>query len=150
MKIELLEDARTLDRELDELFRPFFALPLPRFAGRTVPPIDVFYRDGALVVRADLPGIDPSKVAVTVQKGTLVIRGERTRKESIANEKFVQQERGYGEFERRILIPEDVDEDQIRARYVDGVLEITIPLPKEVVAAPKAISINAEPKVEGS
>jgi len=147
MKIELLEDARTLDRELHELLRPFFALPVPRLPGRTVP-MDVFLRDDELVVRADLPGIDPDKVAVTVERGTLVIRGDRPREDPAAKERFVQRERSYGEFERRIVVPEDVDASQIRAGYVDGVLQITVPLPKEVVSEPKAIPINAERRVE--
>jgi HSP20 family protein len=143
MKIQLWNDTRTLDREIDELFRPFFALPMPRYTGGSIPPVDVFYRDGDLVVHMDLPGVELEKVKVTIERDTLVIRGERERKEKIEKQEYVQTERSYGTFERRILIPDKVDEDQIHAEYRDGVLEITVPLPKEEVVEPRAIPIQA-------
>jgi HSP20 family protein len=147
MKLELWDDVWSLERQLDDVFRPFFAFPMtPVFAGGLIPPVDAFYKGGNLIVHMELPGIDPEKVKLTVEQDILVIRGERARREKVEKEHFVQMERSYGTFERRIAIPTGVDEAQIGAEYCDGVLEITVPLPEDTRAEPKTIPIHATAK----
>lgn len=144
MKLELWKDFGGLERPLEDVFRPFFALPATPFLTQTVlVPIDVFMRDSALIVHAEIPGIEPEKVKVTMEEGMLVIRGERIQQAKVEKLDYIRMERTFGSFERRISIPEGVEEAAIRAEYRDGVLEITVPLPEAPVApTPKTIPIH--------
>lgn len=93
-----------------------------------VPPVEVVTRDEDLVVRAELPGIDPEQdVDITVHDGVLEIRGERRREENTNGNAYFRQETVYGAFRRRIALPESVDPDQIKATYQQGILEVVIP-----------------------
>jgi HSP20 family protein len=104
----------------------------PRFprigvAGPWVPDIDVFDKEGNVVVRADLPGMKREDLDVAVERDTLVIRGSR-KEESEVNEKdYYRSERITGEFYRSIALPEGSDPSKIDASYRDGVLEIKVP-----------------------
>ncbi|MGZ4137361.1 MAG: Hsp20/alpha crystallin family protein [Actinomycetota bacterium] len=98
-----------------------------------VPPVDVFARNGDLVVRAELPGIDPEKdVTIEVQDHTLVIRGQRQQEERIEEGDIVRIESVYGSFNRMIQLPDGVNPDDIRASYNDGVLEVVVPKAAEM------------------
>ncbi len=97
-----------------------------------VPQIDVIRRSHELVVRADLPGIKPDELEVSVDDGLLTIRGER--QEEVQREEregLVRSERRYGAFYRAIPLPEGADENGIAATFRNGVLEITVPLSAE-------------------
>lgn len=90
----------------------------------------------------ELAGIDPEKDAsITLDEGDLVIRGERRRSEEVKDEACYRLESERGTFERRILVPEGVDEKKILAEYVDGVLEITVPKAAKSEQPPKAKTI---------
>jgi HSP20 family protein len=149
MKLEVWKDFGGLERPLEDVFRPFFALPATPFLTQTIfVPVDVFLRDSALVVHAEIPGIAPEEVKLTVEGDMLTIRGERIRSETAEKLDYVRMERTYGSFERRISIPKGVEEAAIHAEYRDGVLEITVPLPKPPEAAkPKTIPIHTVGKV---
>lgn len=97
-------------------------------AGMFVPPIEVEQRSDAVVVRTDLPGIDPDQINVTVSDGVLNISGERTQEEKEEREGFVRSERRYGSFYRAIPLPDGADEDNVNASFDNGVLEVTVPL----------------------
>lgn len=94
-----------------------------------VPAVDVFERQNDLVIRAELPGIDPEKdVDISVQDGTLTIRGERRHEERTeGNESAYRLESSYGAFERSVLLPEGVNVDDIQAGYENGILEVLVP-----------------------
>ena len=93
-----------------------------------VPTMDVFEREDDLVVKVEIPGIDPEKdVTIVVQDGSLIVRGERRQEKEIDEEAYHRMEVSYGTFERSILIPQGVDENRITASYVDGVLEVILP-----------------------
>jgi HSP20 family protein len=94
-----------------------------------VPAVDVFQRQDDLVIRAELPGIDPEKdVDISVQDGALTIRGERRREERTeGNGSAYRLESSYGAFERSVLLPEGVDVDDIQASYENGILEVLVP-----------------------
>lgn len=97
-------------------------------AGMFVPPIEVEQRADAVVVRTDLPGIDPEQINVTVSEGVLNISGERTQEEKEEHEGFVRSERRYGSFYRAIPLPDGADEEKVNASFDNGVLEVTVPL----------------------
>lgn len=94
--------------------------------------VEEFSRDGTYVVRAELPGIDPSKdVDITLEDGLLTIQG--TREERV--EEGTRSEFFYGRFQRAIGLPTGVDAKDIKANYRDGILEIEISVPDRASAA---------------
>lgn len=95
--------------------------------------IEEFREDGELVVRAELPGIDPDKdVEVTVSEGTLNIRAERHEEHEQEEHGYLRQELRYGSLTRSLPLPGGVTEADIRASYKAGMLEIRIPEPRKV------------------
>jgi HSP20 family protein len=93
-----------------------------------VPAVDVFHRDKDLVVRAEVPGIDPEQdVEIMVQNGVLTIRGERRHEDRTEENGVSRYESSYGRFERSVLLPEGVNEDDIQATYEHGILEVVVP-----------------------
>ena len=95
------------------------------------PPMEVFQRGNEIVVRADLPGMQPDDVQIDVEDGYLTISGERRQEQEDRQEGYFHTERSYGTFARSIALPEGVNEEQVQARYDHGVLEVTIPLPEQ-------------------
>lgn len=148
---DVWDEMMALERRVDELFRESVG-PRARtywmFPRTFAPSIDVYRKDGELITRLELPGIDPAKdVTVTVEEGDLVIRGERKRSDEIKEEDYYRIESSYGAFERRTPLPEGVKESDIKAEYHDGLLEIHVPTPKEVEAPmTKAIPIKTTGK----
>ena len=90
------------------------------------PAVDVLQRDGDLVVRAELPGVRPEDVDITLENRVLTIRGERREEQDEQRGGYYVRERRHGSFQRSMTLPEGVDEDRVRARYDNGVLEVTI------------------------
>ena len=90
------------------------------------PAVDVLERDGDLVVRAELPGVRSQDVDITLQNRVLTISGERREEQEEQRGGYHVRERRHGSFSRSMTLPEGVDEDSIRARYENGVLEVTI------------------------
>jgi len=96
------------------------------------PPVEMFERDGQLVIRADLPGLSPDDVRIEVSDDALVIEGERRSEIEVEDEGGVyRSERTYGRFSRAIALPDEVDASQAQARFDNGVLEIVLPLPEQ-------------------
>ena len=94
------------------------------------PSIEVFEREGHLVVRADLPGIDRDNVKIDVDDNALTISGERKQEQERHEQGFYHTERSFGSFYRSIPLPEGANPDEAEANFRDGVLEITIPVPE--------------------
>ena len=94
--------------------------------------VEEFHEDGTLVVRADLPGIDPEKdVELTVADGMLRIEAERREEEKKEDKGYLRQELHYGSLARTLPLPEGVTESDIKATYKAGILEIRISEPKQ-------------------
>jgi len=106
------------------------------------PRVDIKEEDGRFVILADIPGVDPKDIEVSMDKGILSIKGERKTelKESEANGKFTRIERSYGSFHRRFALPDSADADGITATGRNGVLEIAIP--KKPETTPRRIAID--------
>jgi HSP20 family protein len=103
--------------------------------------VEEYREDGTLVVRADLPGIDPDKdVELTVTDGMLHIEAERRQEEKREETGYLRREVRYGSLSRSLPLPERITEADITATYKDGVLEIRIPEPKHEQAKKIAIS----------
>jgi HSP20 family protein len=97
--------------------------------------VDEFHKDGILIVRAELPGVDPDKdVELTVSDGMLRIAAERREEEKSEEAGYVRHEMRCGSFARTLPLPEGVVEADIEAEYTDGILEIRIPAPEPAPA----------------
>jgi HSP20 family protein len=107
-----------------------------------MPQLETFRRGDKFVVRADLPGLDKKDVDVTVENGLLTISGERRDEHEDTRDGFYQTERSYGSFYRALALPDGVSEDQCEATFKDGVLEVTLPAPKETQQRAKQIPIR--------
>ncbi len=117
-------------------FRPWFTATESR---PYLPTTDVFARNGDIVVRVELPGIDPTKdVTVILEDGELTVKGERKQDREVKEEGFYKKESTFGYFERHIVVPEQTKESDIKATYSDGVLEVVIPKAKVEITKPKA------------
>ena len=91
------------------------------------PELDVIERAGSFVVEGSLPGFEEKDVDVKVEDGVLAIRGERRAEREENDEGWYSSERSYSSFERRFPLPEDVDTNACNVRFVDGILEVTLP-----------------------
>jgi HSP20 family protein len=105
-----------------------------------VPRVDVKEEKDRFVLFADLPGIDPDEIEVSMDKGTLTIKGERSSESAEQTDRFSRIERRYGSFYRRFALPDSADPQGIQAHGRNGVLEITIP--KRPESAPRRIQVG--------
>lgn len=106
-------------------------------AGTWLPEVEVRRTADGLQVTADLPGLRREDIDIELLDGALRISGERGMEHQEEQEGVLRSERRYGRFERVIPLPEGVDEEAVTARFADGVLEVTVPLPKEAMKARK-------------
>ncbi len=132
------------DRMFEEWARmvPFRVMPIPRWRDvEDMIRVEEYREDGTLVIRADLPGIDPdSDVEVTVLNGMLRIEAERHEEDRAEEQGYVRQEVRYGSLSRSLPLPEGVTVDDVTANYKNGVLEIRVPEPQP--ETPKKIAIS--------
>jgi HSP20 family protein len=136
-----------LQDEMERFWRDPFGTGVFPFArrGRTnanfIPRMDVYEQDGAIVVKAELPGLKKEDVQVEVDGDGLIIRGENRAERETKDEAYYRSERTFGSFFRRLPLPFDVQPDQIQASMTDGVLEVRIPRPAEAMSEPKKIPV---------
>ncbi|HVA00263.1 MAG TPA: Hsp20/alpha crystallin family protein [Terriglobia bacterium] len=105
-----------------------------------MPPVDIYETDDSLVLKAELPGINPDDVEVRVEDNTLYLKGERKFQKDVKEENLHRVERSYGMFSRSFVLPNSIDSDKVQAAYKDGILTLT--MPKREEAKPKTIKIN--------
>ena len=134
---------RNVEREMNRIFgelgpdRPSSSTDAPTPAWS--PNVDVYDHEDHLELAVELPGVDPGKVEVSVDRNVLTIRGER-RPADVKPEKVYQREGLYGPFERAFTLPATVNRDAIKAEYKDGVLRLTLPLAEQ--AKPRLIPLQ--------
>lgn len=90
------------------------------------PSMDVFEEEGNLIIRAELPGVKQEDVDITVHDRVLTVSGQRREEQEQERGGYYVRERRQGAFSRSVMLPQGVEEDRIRARYEDGVLEVTV------------------------
>ncbi len=128
-----------ISRDFDRLVRRAFGPSA--FGTAFVPalPMDTVRRDGEVVLKFDVPGVDPEKIDVTVDRGVLTVSATREETKT-EGESPVVRERLFGSFTRRIQLADNLDVDAIEASNHDGVLEIRIPVREE--AKPRKIEVG--------
>jgi HSP20 family protein len=115
-----------------------------------LPAVDVWETDSELVLSFDLPGIPEEQISVELDDNVLTVSGRRERTQEETGERFYRYERRFGTFSRSVTLPSGVSEEQVRADYKDGVLEIHVPKPEE--QKPKRIQVgttSSETTIEG-
>jgi len=130
---------------LDHFMRHDWAEPRP-YSRKHRPAIESFVDSGRLVIRADLPGIDPENVQIKVEGDVLTITGSRGAETEEQRKNFMHREIRYGVFERAISIPKGVKQEDISAAWRNGVLELVVPLAEgaEIKRVPLRISGHAK------
>ncbi len=104
------------------------------------PSVDILENENELVLKADLPEVDPNNVEIRLENGTLTLKGERKFEEQKNGKGYHRIERSYGSFVRAFSLPDTVDSEKVRADYKAGVLTIT--LAKKEVAKPKSVKVE--------
>jgi HSP20 family protein len=125
--------------DIDSLFDRFFG-----DTGHRSPAVDSFFKDGSLVMRFDLPGVDPKDIDVSVAGNTLTVKASRQRNMGEEENGLKHQQTSYGRFEHSMMLPEGVKAEEIKANYRNGVLELTMPVAPEVAGRKIAVEIGTE------
>ena len=134
-----------VEDEMERMMRRFFGRPLFSVSGEGFwhPPVDIHLTDKSVLVRIDIPGVDPEKVDVSIEDNRLLVRGKRTACEEAAkDEQCWYNETRRGDFHRVVDLPEYVDSGKTNATYDHGVL--TIEMVKKEEAKPKVIKVQAK------
>jgi HSP20 family protein len=110
-----------------------------------LPAVDVFDTQEAVVLKAELAGMDPDDIQIEVEDNVLTIKGERKFEEQVDDERYYRVERRFGSFQRSLALPQGVKADEIAAAYEDGILTLTVPKAEE--QKPKRIEVKARKTV---
>lgn len=138
-------DLNSLQREFDSLFNRFF----PSWNGSEeewsssstwAPSVDLGENEDRYLVRLDVPGMTKADIDIRVNNGVLTVAGERKAEDTSDVDTFFRRETYYGRFQRSFRLPQEVQTDQIRAEYTDGVLKVEIPKAEE--RKPRQIAIS--------
>jgi len=129
-----------MNRMFDRFFRGWEFPEIGFETGAWVPPIDLAETNDKVIVKAEIPGIDPKEVDISIQGNTLTVKGEKKEEKEEKGKNFYRMERRYGSFSRSIDLPSSVDTNKITAECKNGILEITLQKKEEV--KPKQITVK--------
>ncbi len=103
------------------------------------PSVDIYETENAIIMNAEVPGIDEEDIEIKIEDNTLTINGERKLEKETSEENYHRIERSYGSFYRSFTIPRQIDQDKINAEHDNGVLRIT--MPKKPESKPKTVRV---------
>ena len=131
--------------KLDRAFDTFFSdMGRPvGWSGQVTPSVDLLETDKAIEVTADLPGVDISELKVEIQDNVLSIQGQRKSETSDADQAVHSSERSFGSFHRLVRIPVEIEEDETKAQFANGVLKVSLPKSKAARNRARVIEIAA-------
>lgn len=158
----LFDDFDNIFRGFDNMFRLSLGdpsarqLPAPGDSAETArpswyPAVETFTRKNDIVLRAELPGVDPKDVEVTVEDGRLILRGEKREEKLSDGDNVYMREVRYGRFERSFTLPKGAKSEQVSATFRNGVLEVS--LPAEAVTPPARrvpVKIGKEKRIKAA
>jgi len=137
---ELMSLQDRLNRLFNESYRPQgeddWAL-----GGTWAPAVDIYEHENNIVIKAELPGVDPKDVDIRLDNNVLTVKGERKADPDTTDKDYFVREVAYGGFQRSFALPEGVDATQVEAKYANGMLEVRIPAPR--AAMPRTIEVKA-------
>lgn len=133
-------------QEGSSLFEDFFNSPffssLPRLHDGWLPAVDILEKDGNLILRAEVPGLNEKDIDLKLEGNVLTLKGEKQQEKEDQDKTYHRKESFYGSFTRSFTLPESVDRDKIKADYKNGILTITIPQKPEVRPREIPVSVN--------
>jgi HSP20 family protein len=134
----------TMRKEMDRLFDRFWEGDFPQLPsmGEWAPALDVSETKDAIVVKAEVPGMDPKEIQLSLQNDVLTLKGEKKQEKEEKDEHYYRAERSYGAFVRTVRLPGTVDGSKVTAAFKNGLLTVT--LPKAPMAKGTTIPIKAE------
>lgn len=142
----MFRELMTLQDRMNRLFDQ--SLPQSRgaegslFTGTWTPSVDIYETENSIVLKADLPEVNPADVDIRVEDNMLFLRGDRKMEKEVTEENYHRVERSYGSFARSFALPHTIASDRITAEYKNGVLRIT--LPKREESKPKQIKVAVQ------
>lgn len=136
LPMTLFDELEQMRREMDRWFDVW-----ANDRQTTYPAVNVWTNDNGAVVTAEVPGLDPQSLDVSVKQDILTIAGERKSDEAGKNVSYHRRERGYGKFARVVRLPFEVEPSGVKARYINGILRVE--LPRSEASKPRKISIEA-------
>ncbi|OQB49531.1 MAG: Spore protein SP21 [Deltaproteobacteria bacterium ADurb.Bin151] len=132
---ETMPEMLNLQREMNRLFSN-----MGQKSPQEYPAVNIWDKKGSAVITAELPGIDPEKLDISVSGDTVAISGAALQEPPAADGTYLRQERGIGSFKRNIQLPFQIDAQAVEARYEKGILAVVLPRAKEDL--PKKIKIQ--------
>jgi len=137
-------DFERMRREMDRIWDTFFERGISRGEEEEgwLPSLDVAETKNEIVVKAEVPGMDPKDIDISLSDGLLTIKGEKKQEREEKEENYHLVERSYGSFARSIRLPKEIQSDKINASYKNGVLKVV--LPKSEEAKKKEIKIKVD------
>ncbi len=108
--------------------------------GAWIPAVDIFETNEAIVLKAELPGITAQDISVEVKDNTLTLKGEKKFEKEVKEENYHRVERSCGSFQRAFTLPGTIHQEKVKAKFKDGILEITLPKVEE--AKPKQVKVE--------
>lgn len=142
---EPFQELERMRRDMDRLWDSFFDdRPMVRRGdwSEWLPSLDLSETKNEFVVKAEVPGMTPKDIDISLAQGVLTIRGEKKQEKEEKEENYHFVERSYGSFSRSIRVPGEVQSDKIKAAYKDGILRVT--LPKTEDTKKKEVKIKVE------
>jgi len=143
-EITPFRDFERMRREMDRFWDSFFDIGVtrPGAEGDWLPSLDVAETKNDIVVKAEIPGLDPKDLDISLSDGLLTIKGEKKQEKEEKEENYHFIERSYGAFSRSIRLPREVQSDKISASYKNGVLKVTLPKSEEAKKKEVKIKVN--------
>ena len=134
----------TMKKEMDRVFDRFWDEEFPQLPsmGEWAPALDVSETKDAVMVKAEVPGMDPKEIQLSLEDQLLTLKGEKKQEREDKEEHYYRMERSYGAFVRTVRLPSTVDGSKVTASFKNGLLKVT--LPKAATAKGTTIPIKAE------
>ena len=149
LRWEPFRELAALQNDMGRLMGTFFSEGNGEPTRAWVPAVDVWETENEIVYAFDLPGVPQDKISIEYEDGALTVSAEREREHKVEGDRFSRYERRFGTFSRTVGLPQGVKEDQIRAEYRDGVLELHVTKPEQ--PKPKRIPVGGDQAaIEGS
>jgi HSP20 family protein len=148
---EPFREIAALQNDMSRLMGAFLGQGNGETTGRTwVPAVDVWETENEIVYAFDLPGIPEDKISVEFDDGSLTVSGERERTHEVKDDQFYRYERRFGSFSRAVGLPPNVTENDVKADYRDGVLQVTVRKPE--TPKPRRIQVGSgeQATIEGT
>ena len=143
---EPFQELARMRRDMDRLWDSFFEdRPMVRrgdWMGEWLPSLDLLETKNEFVIKAEVPGMTPKDIDISLAEGVLTIRGEKKQEKEEKEENYHFVERSYGSFRRSVRLPGEVQSEKIKAAYKDGILRVTLPKTEETKK--KEVKIKVE------